>query len=400
MPFYRRQRKALKPTSHRLRPVPSIYVDHAATTPLSPAAFKAITSQLQELGNPSSLHTHGRATRKALEDAREVIAQQVSCLPSEVIFTASGTEANNIALKGLWWNGKAHGKKVVVVSAVEHHAILDPAHWLETHDGAEGIQVPVDVHGVIDLDFLKDLITKRADEIAVVSIMHSNNETGVIQPIQEVVAMAGKIPVHTDAVQSFKKVPLSYKDLGVTALTLSAHKVGGPLGIGALILRRAFEIPALLHGGGQEREIRSGTLNAPSIVAFSAAATEMYPSAEVQTLRDNFIKAIHQAIPDAYVNGEASQRLPGIVNVTFPGTQSDTLLLLLDNAHVSASTGSACSAGVHEASHVLLAMGHTEATAQSSLRFSFGAASTQADVDFVMSVLPDVISTGRAAHLK
>jgi cysteine desulfurase len=380
--------------------VPSIYVDHAATTPLSPAAFKAITSQLQELGNPSSLHTHGRATRKALEDAREAIAQQVSCLPSEVIFTASGTEANNIALKGLWWNGKAHGKKVVVISAVEHHAILDPAHWLETHEGAEVIQVPVDVHGVINLDFLKDVITKRSEEIAVISIMHSNNETGVIQPIQEVVAMAGKIPVHTDAVQSFKKVPLSYKDLGVTALTLSAHKVGGPLGIGALILRRAYEIPALLHGGGQEREIRSGTLNAPSIVAFSAAATEKYPSAEVQTLRDNFIKAIHQEIPDAYVNGEASQRLPGIVNVTFPGTQSDTLLLLLDNAHVSASTGSACSAGVHEASHVLLAMGHTEATAQSSLRFSFGAASTQADVDFVMSVLPDVISTGRAANLK
>lgn len=380
--------------------MPSIYVDHAATTPLSPAAFKAITSQLQELGNPSSLHTHGRATRKALEDAREAIAQQVSCLPSEVIFTASGTEANNIALKGLWWNGKAHGKKVVVISAVEHHAILDPAHWLETHEGAEVIQVPVDVHGVIDLDFLKELIAKRYDEIAVISIMHSNNETGVIQPIQEVVEMAGKIPVHTDAVQSFKKVPLSYKDLGVTALTLSAHKVGGPLGVGALILRRAFEIPALLHGGGQEREIRSGTLNAPSIVAFSAAATEMYPSAEVQTLRDNFIKAVHQAIPDAYVNGEASPRLPGIVNVTFPGTQSDTLLLLLDNAHVSASTGSACSAGVHEASHVLLAMGHTEATAQSSLRFSFGAASTQADVDFVMSVLPDVISTGRAAHLK
>ena len=380
--------------------MPSIYVDHAATTPLSPAAFKAITSQLQELGNPSSLHTHGRATRKALEDAREAIAQQVSCLPSEVIFTASGTEANNIALKGLWWNGKAQGKNVVVISAVEHHAILDPAHWLETHEGAEVIQVPVDVHGVINLDFLKDLIAKRYDEIAVISIMHSNNETGVIQPIQEVVAIAGKIPVHTDAVQSFKKVPLSYKDLGVTALTLSAHKVGGPLGIGALILRRAFEIPALLHGGGQEREIRSGTLNAPSIVAFSAAANEKYPSNEVQTLRDNFIKAIHQEIPDAYVNGEASQRLPGIVNVTFPGTQSDTLLLLLDNAHVSASTGSACSAGVHEASHVLLAMGHTEATAQSSLRFSFGAASTQADVDFVMSVLPDVISTGRAAHLK
>jgi cysteine desulfurase len=380
--------------------VPSIYVDHAATTPLSPAAFKAITSQLQELGNPSSLHTHGRATRKALEDAREAIAREVGSLPSEVIFTASGTEANNIALKGLWWNGKAQGKTIVVISAIEHHAILDPAHWLETHEGAEVILVPVNVYGVINLDFLKDLISKRGDEIAVISIMHSNNETGVIQPIQEVVTIAGDIPVHTDAVQSFKKVPLSYKELAVTALTLSAHKVGGPLGIGALILRRAYEIPALLHGGGQEREIRSGTLNAPSIVAFSAAASEQYPTSAVQTLRDNFIAAVHNAIPDAYVNGEASLRLPGIVNVTFPGTQSDTLLLLLDNAHVSASTGSACSAGVHEASHVLLAMGHTEVTAQSSLRFSFGAASTQADVDYVMSVLPGVIATGRAANLK
>ena len=380
--------------------MPSIYVDHAATTPLSPAAFKAITFQLQELGNPSSLHTQGRATRKALEDAREVIAREVDSLPSEVIFTASGTEANNIALKGLWWNGKAQGKTIVVISAIEHHAILDPAHWLETHEGAEVILIPVDVHGVINLDFLNDLIAKRGEEIAVISIMHSNNETGVIQPIREVVSMAGDIPVHTDAVQSFKKVALSYKELAVTAMTLSAHKVGGPLGIGALILRRAYEIPALLHGGGQEREIRSGTLNAPSIVAFSAAASEQYPTSAVQTLRENFIAAVHNAIPDAYVNGEASPRLPGIVNVTFPGTQSDTLLLLLDNAHVSASTGSACSAGVHEASHVLLAMGHTEATAQSSLRFSFGAASTQADVDYVMSVLPGVIATGRAAHSK
>jgi cysteine desulfurase len=378
--------------------VPSIYLDHAATTPLSPAAFKAIASQLQELGNPSSLHTHGRATRKALEDARESIAAQVGSLASEVIFTASGTEANNIALKGLWWSGKAKGKNVVVISAVEHRAILDPAHWLETHEYAEVILVPVSIAGVIDLAFLEDLISKRGKEIAVISIMHSNNETGALQPISQVVAMAGDIPVHTDAVQSFKKVPLSYKDLGVTALTLSAHKIGGPLGVGALILRRAYEIPALLHGGGQEREIRSGTLNAPSIVAFSVAATETYPSSAVQALRDNFISALHGAIPDAYVNSRSSERLPGIVNVTFPGTQSDTLLLLLDNANVSASTGSACSAGVHEASHVLLAMGHTEATAQSSLRFSFGAASTQSDLDFVMSVLPGVIATGRAAH--
>jgi cysteine desulfurase len=378
--------------------VPSIYVDHAATTPMSAAAFSAMSDQLQQLGNPSSLHTHGRATRKTLEDARELIAQKIDCLPSEVIFTASGTEANNIALKGLFWNGKRQGKNVVVISSIEHHAILDPAHWLQTHEGAEVINVPVTQHGVVDVDFLKNLVTQRGPEISVISVMHANNETGVVQPINHIVEIAGDIPVHTDAVQSFTKVPVSYKNSGVTAMSLSAHKVGGPLGIGALILRRAFEIPALLHGGGQEREIRSGTLNAPSIVAFAAATSDSYNSDLVAGLRDAFIAGVKKLIPDAYINGEQSSRLPGIVNITFPGTQSDTLLLLLDSANVSASTGSACSAGVHEASHVLLAMGHSEETAQSSLRFSFGATSTQADVDFVLSVLPDVITRGRAAN--
>jgi cysteine desulfurase len=298
----------------------------------------------------------------------------------------------------MYWNGVKSGKNLVVISAVEHHAILDPAHWLQTHEGAEVITIPVNEDGVIDLDILREVVTTRSSEISVISIMHSNNETGVLQPIAKVVEIAGEIPVHTDAVQSFKKVELSYKKSGVTALTLSAHKIGGPLGIGALILRRAYEIPALLHGGGQEREIRSGTLNAPSIVAFAAASTLKYPRDLVSQLRDSFIAGVKMAVPDAYINGEKSSRLPGIVNVTFPGTQSDTLLLLLDSAQVSASTGSACSAGVHEASHVLLAMGHNEITAQSSLRFSFGASSTQADVDFVLSVLPDVISRGRAAN--
>ena len=357
-----------------------------------------MSEQLQQLGNPSSLHTHGRATRKTLEDAREEIAKKIDCLASEVIFTASGTEANNIALKGLFWNGKKNGKNVVVISAIEHHAIVDPAHWLETHEGAEVIAVPVNKDGVVDLAFLQNLVKERGSEIAVISIMHSNNETGVLQPLQEIVRVAGEIPVHTDAVQSFTKTNLSYKNLGVTALTLSAHKVGGPLGIGALILRRAYEIPALLHGGGQEREIRSGTLNAPSIVAFATAVRDSYDAQRVSELRDAFISGVKGLIPDAYINGEKSARLPGIVNVTFPGTQSDTLLLLLDGAHVSASTGSACSAGVHEASHVLLSMGHSEESAQSSLRFSFGATSTQSDVDFVLSVLPDVISRGRAAN--
>jgi len=379
--------------------VPSIYVDHAATTPMSPAAFKAISSQMQVLGNPSSLHTHGRSTRKSLEDAREVIARQVNCLPSEVIFTASGTEANNIALKGLFWQGKAQGKNIVVISAIEHHAILDPAQWLADHEGAQLITVDVTANGVIDLNSLEKIINQHRNEIAVISVMHANNETGTLQPISEIVALAGEIPVHTDAVQSFKKIPLSFSSLGVYAMTLSAHKIGGPLGIGALILRRAVEIPALLHGGGQEREIRSGTLNAPSIVAFAAAAEDNYPRENVIALRDQFISAVETLFPDVIVNGKNAERLPGIVNITFPGTQSDTLLLLLDSAQVSASTGSACSAGVHEASHVLLAMGHTEESAQSSLRFSFGSTSTKADLDFIVSVLPDVIMRGRAANL-
>ena len=378
----------------------SIYLDHAATTPMVEEALIAMTAQLARLGNPSSLHTHGRATRKTLEDAREVIAKEVGCLPSEVIFTASGTEANNTALKGLYWQGRDNGRHVVVISAIEHHAIIDPAHWLQEHEGAEVIAIPVNPDGIVDLEFLKDLVAARGNEIAVISVMHANNETGVIQPIRAVVEIAGDIPVHTDAVQSFKKTPLSFTELGVYAMSLSAHKIGGPLGIGALILRRAVEIPALLHGGGQEREIRSGTLNTPSIVGFAAAArSKYYDAAQVAALRDSFIAGLLTDIPDAIINGLASDRLPGIVNVTFPGTQSDTLLLLMDGQKVSCSTGSACSAGVHEASHVLLAMGHTQVTAQSSLRFSFGATSTYTDCDYVVSILPDVITRGRAANL-
>ena len=373
----------------------SVYLDHAATTPMTDSAIAAMTSSLSKIGNPSSLHTQGRATRKDIEDAREIIAKSAGCLPSEIIFTGSGTEADNAAIKGLFWKS---GKKLIVISAVEHHAVLDPARWLVEHEGAELIEIPVTADGVVDLAFLKELTAQRGKEIALISVMHSNNETGVIQPVADVVKLAGDIPVHTDAVQSFTKVSLSYKELGVTSMALSAHKVGGPLGIGVLVLRRAYEIPALLHGGGQEREIRSGTLNAPSIVAFAAAVEKStYDAAKVAALRDRFEAGVIAAVPDAYINGVNSPRLPGISNITFPGTQSDSLLLLMDSEKVSCSTGAACSAGVHRPSHVLLAMGHTEITAQSSLRFSAGATTTQSDIDFALSVLPTVINRGRAA---
>ena len=374
----------------------SVYLDHAATTPMFDVAIDAMNTALRKLGNPSSLHTEGRSTRKDVEDAREKIAQAIDCSASEVIFTGSGTEADNAAIKGLFWHSD---KKVIVVSSIEHHAVLDPAHWLVEHEGAELIEIPVNTDGVIDLDFLQRIVSQRASEIALISVMHSNNETGVIQPIAQVVKIAGDIPVHCDAVQSFTKVPLSFKELGLFAMTISGHKVGGPLGIGALILRRAVEIPALLHGGGQEREIRSGTLNAPSIVAFAAAVTaKQYDAAKVATLRDTFEKGVLAARPDAVINGKSAPRLPGITNITFPGTQSDSLLLLMDSQKVSCSTGAACTAGVHRPSHVLMAMGLTDVVSQSSLRFSFGSTNTQADVDYALSVLPTVIERGLAAH--
>ena len=374
----------------------SVYLDHAATTPMFDAAIDAMNTSLRKLGNPSSLHTEGRSTRKDVEDAREKIAKGVGCLASEIIFTGSGTEANNAAIKGLYWHTD---KKVIVVSSIEHHAVLDPAHWLVEHEGAELIEIPVGHDGVIDLDFLKKVITERGSEIALISVMHSNNETGVIQPIADVVKIAGDIPVHCDAVQSFTKVPLSFKDLGLFAMTISGHKVGGPLGIGALILRRAIEIPALLHGGGQERDIRSGTLNAPSIVALAAAVeAKLYDAKKVSELRDAFESGVLASCPDAVINGKNAPRLPGISNITFPGTQSDSLLLLMDSQKVSCSTGAACTAGVHRPSHVLMAMGLTDVVSQSSLRFSFGSTNTEADVAYALAVLPDVIERGLAAN--
>lgn len=385
-----------------------IYLDHAATTPMVDVAIKAMTQQLSKLGNPSSLHTPGRSARKDVEEARETIARAIDCQPSEIIFTGSGTEADNIALKGLYWRGKAVGRNLVLISAIEHHAILDSAQWLQDHEGAEIVMIGVDTDGVLDLSQLADLIAQRGDEIAVISIMHSNNETGVIQPVAQVVELArvASIPVHCDGVQSFGKVPLSFQQLGLTALALSAHKMGGPLGIGLLVLRRGLEIPALSHGGGQEREIRSGTLNTPSIVAFAAAAQlameKMQERSEwITALREEFSAGILALVPDAYINGAAAKdRLPGIINLTFPGTESDTLLLLLDAEGIACSTGAACSAGVQRPSHVLLAMGHDDRSARSSLRFSLGWTTTGEDIDQVLGVLPYVIERARAANLR
>ena len=375
----------------------AIYLDHASTTPISDLALAEFNRHLKQIGNPSSLHTFGRQTRRAVEEAREKLASYIGCAPGEIIFTASGTEADNMAIKGLFWKFSNPKRKVILISAIEHHAVLDPAKWLVEKEGAELVELPVDSQGILDLNHLRELIEKRGEEIALISVMHSNNETGAIQPIQQVIEIAGDIPVHCDAVQSLLKVPVKFA--GLTALSLSAHKMGGPIGVGALVLKRGLDIPALLHGGGQEREIRSGTLNAPAICAFAAALTT-YPAEQIAKLRDKLIVGIKDLLPDAKINTPIDSSLgalPGIVNVTFPGTKGETLLLLLDMEGIACSTGAACSAGVHRPSHVLLAMGRDEDSALGTLRFSLGAQSTDADIDRVLQVLPDVVKRAGSA---
>ena len=378
----------------------SIYLDHAATTPMNPAAISAMSSALSIIGNPSSLHADGRAVRKYVEDARDTLASHIGCAPSEIIFTGSGTEANNIAIKGIYWQrNQGPLRPIIITSAIEHQAVLEPAQWLVCHESAEHITIPVTEDGVISLDALRLLVAEHGDAIALISIMHSNNETGVIQPIADVVEIAGDIPVHTDAIQSWNKSDFSFKELGLFAASLSGHKVGGPIGIGILVLRRGIDIPALIHGGGQEREIRSGTVNAPSIVALATAiSSSTYSAHDVAALRHSFERAIHQVVPDAVINGADMDRLPGISSVTIPGALNETLLLLLDGEQISCSTGAACTAGVHRPSHVLEAMGLDDDAVMSTLRFSFGATSTQGDVDAVIAALPLVVARARSAR--
>jgi cysteine desulfurase len=386
-----------------------VYLDHAATTPMVAEAISALVEQSTKLGNPSSLHTSGREVRKDVEEAREAIAKFAECAPSEIIFTGSGTEANNAAIKGLFWSAQESNpkRKVIVTSPFEHHAVMDPIDWLSIHEGAEVVHVGVSSDGVVILDDLKSIIDARADEIALISIMHSNNEIGTVQPISEIVRIASEkqIPVHSDAVQSFGKVEFSFKDLGLTAATLSAHKIGGPLGIGILILKRGLEITPVLHGGGQERDIRSGTLNAPAIVSFAAAVKKVNSeflerNNRIRKLKDTLKATLNEKVSDIRFNGRSENSLPGILNVTFPGAPGDALLLLLDAENISTSTGSACSAGVAQPSHVLLSLGLSERDAKSSLRFSLGHTSTDSDVAYLGSVIGKVVERARAAGLK
>ncbi|GAA2115318.1 cysteine desulfurase family protein [Nocardioides bigeumensis] len=393
-------------------PSPTVYLDHAATTPMLPAAIEAMTVHLAEVGNASSLHASGRHARRVVEESRETIAQALGCRPGDVVFTSGGTESDNLALKGIFWARRAVDPRRtrILSTAIEHHAVLDPLMWLAEREPVERADVellPVDQRGTLDLDALRAAVERDPSTVALISVMWANNEVGTLQPIDEVVAIAAehRIPVHTDAVQAVGAVPVDFATSGVDALTYTGHKLGGPYGVGALVVRREVEVAALVHGGGQERDIRSGTLDAPAIAGL-AAATELAVKQQaehatrVAQLRDDLVRRVTEVVPDAHLHGHPSERLPGNAHLGFPGCEGDSLLMLLDARGIECSTGSACSAGVPQPSHVLLAMGCSEEEARHSLRFSFGHTSTAADVDAVVAAIGPVVERARSANRK
>ena len=355
------------------------YLDHAATTPMLPEAVAAMTAEMVKVGNPSSLHGSGRKARRVVEEARETIAAAICAKPMDVIFTSGGTEANNLAIKGLFWARQKENPNInrVLISAIEHHAVLDPVMWLGEHEKAQIEILPVGENGILAVETLRAAIEKDPDSVALVSVMWANNEVGTIQPIAELAELAAEfnIPFHSDAVQAMAYLPIDLSKVKVTALTITAHKVGGPQGVGALIVKSDVKLEPVSHGGGQERDVRSGTLDAPAIAGFASAISILVSQRErrsnrIKNLRDELITRLQETVPDCVINGDLEKRLPGNVHASFPGCEGDALLMLLDAQGVECSTGSACSAGIPQPSHVLLDMGRDEKIAKSSLRFS------------------------------
>jgi len=388
-----------------------VYLDHAATTPMLPEALAAMTEELAHIGNPSSLHNAGRRARRVVEESREQIAQAFGARPSEVVFTSGGTEADNLAVKGMYWARQAgpgaRPRRRVLATAIEHHAVMDSVQWLGEHEGASVDWLPVDSAGYLSTAALREAIERDPAGVALISVMWANNEVGTIQPIAELAAVAAEygIPFHSDAVQAAGQLPVSLAASGATALTVTGHKLGGPVGAGALLLARAADDPVpVLHGGGQERDVRSGTLDAAAIRAFAVAvertvADREEHAARLGSLRGLLIDRVRAVVPDAIFNGPppGALRLPGNAHFSFPGCEGDALLMLLDAKGIACSTGSACTAGVAEPSHVLLAMGADRGRARGSLRFSFGRTSSASDVDALGAVIAEVVERARRA---
>ncbi|MGA5808126.1 cysteine desulfurase family protein [Streptomyces cellulosae] len=386
------------------------YLDHAATTPMLPEAVEALTAHLGVTGNASSLHAAGRRARRTVEEARETLADALGARPSEIVFTSGGTEADNLAVKGLYWARRDAdpARTRVLASPVEHHAVLDAVDWLATHEGATVEYLPVDTHGRVHPDTLREAVARNPDDVALATVMWANNEIGTILPVAELAAVAAEfgIPLHSDAVQAFGQVPVDFAASGLAAMTVSGHKIGGPYGIGALVLGREHTPVPVLHGGGQERHVRSGTLDVPAIASFAvagriAAAERERFAAETGRLRDDLVAAVLEAVPDAILGGDPAPggRLPANAHFTFPGCEGDSLLLLLDAQGIECSTGSACTAGVAQPSHVLLATGTDPDLARGTLRFSLGHTSTAADVEALAKAIGPAVERARAAGL-
>jgi cysteine desulfurase len=386
------------------------YLDHAATTPMLPDAVDRMAELLGQVGNASSLHATGRRARRIVEESRESVAAALNARPSEVVFTSGGTESDNLAVKGLYWSRREADPRRhrVLVTAVEHHAVLDPALWLAEHDHAQLDLVPVDGLGRTTVEALRRAIGDDPDSVAMVSAMWANNEVGTVSSVADLaeVARSFDIPLHTDAVQAVGALPVDFAASGASALTLTGHKLGGPVGVGALVLGRDVDCAPLLHGGGQERDVRSGTLDVPAIAAF-AVAVEMAVGEQAKRsellagMRDDLIHRVLAVVPDAQLNGDPGSavdaRLPCNAHFSFPGCEGDALLMLLDAQGVECSTGSACSAGVARPSHVLIAMGQDEERAKSSLRFSLGHTSSPADVDALIDAIGPAVERARSA---
>lgn len=375
------------------------YLDHAATSPLRPAAREAWLTAVELTGNPSSLHGDGRRVRAVVEDARERIASALGADAAEVILLSGGTEADNLALKGLWWGRGASG--AIVTSAVEHHAVLDAARWLMDKEDAELWEVGADPSGAVDAA----AFVAALPGATVATAMWVNNEVGAVSPVAMLAAAADAsgVPFHVDAVQAVAYEDVDFHALGATTMAVSAHKLGGPVGVGALIARRDAPLAPLLHGGGQERKVRSGTVDAAGAAAFAAALEEIVSARESErarlgTLASRLAAGVRSAVPDAVVRGGGEVGFaPHIVHAVVPAASSETMLMLFDAAGIAVSSGSACTAGVVERSHVLQVMGHSPEGSRSAVRFSLGWTSTEADVDAALAALPDVIARARAA---
>ncbi|MCE4266848.1 cysteine desulfurase [Rhodococcus sp. ACPA4] len=395
--------------AHRVDTAFPVYLDHAATTPMTAAAIEAMTDIFTTVGNASSLHGSGRAARRRVEESRESIAACLGARPSEVIFTSGGTESDNLAVKGIFWARRDADprRNRILASSVEHHAVLDTVEWLEKHEGAKVTWLPVDANGVVDPQTLRDELSVHADEVALVTIMWANNEVGTVMPILELAEISAEfeIPMHSDAVQAVAQLPVDFAASKLSALSIAAHKFGGPHGVGALLLGRQVPCVPLLHGGGHERDLRSGTPDTAGVVGMAAALRENTAhidssARELAELRDRLIEGVFRILPESVLNGPTgSDRLPGNAHFTFPGCEGDSLLMLLDAAGIECSTGSACTAGVARASHVLIAMGVEPSTARGSLRFSLGHTSSVTDVDALIAALPQVVERARAAGL-